>query len=251
MKGTNKYFSKGAKSVKKADYSYNGIPLKGRNSMPKESQLYPDEQNGIIDNWKDWSKLQSLDQIVPEMPIIGGKNGIKRYSRPNEPTQRLNYIRNVYPPEYQTNAFENPPFTNNSLPWYTDNMERTKQSNKKHQEKTDNQKLADNTKRKIDNPYYQIYDMAQRPYKQVNAENESSQFYQNMINPRKDNSQIKQYAEHYYNPSNMYARVNRDLSKLYVDLMTKLGYSKKIRPAYKDVMPVYKEKQKRSTFFDI
>ena len=99
--------------------------------------------------------------------------------------------------------------------------------------------------------YYQIYDMAQRPYKQVNAENESSQFYQNMINPRKDNSQIKQYAEHYYNPSNMYARVNRDLSKLYVDLMTKLGYSKKIRPAYKDVMPVYKEKQKRSTFFDI
>lgn len=250
MRNKNKYFTKSAKSVKKADYSYNGIPLKGRNSLPKESQLYPDEKNGIIDDWKDWSKLQSLDQIVPDNFIIDGQ---KWYSSPHEPTQRLNYIRNHYPAEYQTNAFENPPFTGNSLPKYTDYTERKTKSQKKQQQNFDNEKLADDTNRKIKDPRYNLHDFLARPYKFTNAENESSQFYQNMVNPQKDNSQIKQYAEHYYNPKNMSQRAHRDFSRFVVNLMTKLGYGSRFKMRTKnnpkDVIPADKAKPK--TFFDI
>ena len=248
MRNKNKYFAKSAKSVKKADYSYNGFPLKRKESVSQESQLYPDEKN-VMNKWKAWSQLQSIDQIMPYAPTVDGK---KMYIQPNEPTERLDYIRRTYPAEYQTNAFGVPVSTRNSLKNYkilNEIVNRTIENAKKTDK---NKRIASMTRRMLENPVYQMYDTALRPYKNANAENESNQFYQNMFAPQKENAQTKQYASNYYKPSNMYSRANRDLARFALNTMTYLGYGKKMnwqKSKPKDIYPA--EKVNPNPIFDI
>ncbi len=227
----NKYFSKRAKSIR------------------KESNLYPDEQNGLIQRWKNWSTEQSADQQMPFSPYVDGK---KQFVPPtNEPTKRTESVRRLYKPHFQTNAhfFERSPFEENlpivsmnSAQLYNQAKKTIDAIQSKMQQDKKNKALAEDTKRKLNSTPYIVWDKMRRSYKDANAVNESSQFYQNMFNPNgydtrnafqqkvniptKADAQRTQYAWNYNNPMNMYSRANSNVTKFLANQLINFGYGR-------------------------
>jgi hypothetical protein len=218
MNNKNKYFSKNAKSVKKADYSYNGFPLKRKESVSQESQLYPDEKK-VMDKWKQWGIRQYFD---PMLLNYDKKTKQKLFSAPSEPTYRLNRIRTFQSPTSQSNASIMNTYVNNgfksadtydtgklinsiyNLPdydWkslYTDkgknktyrSITNTKlATNQAQRDMTEAEDILENMQRELGVAFLKDHQIeAGNPLRRANAEFSSSAAYQNMFNPNKNDN---------------------------------------------------------------